>query len=174
MSILKLEISLDDLINDMFDDADVSEYGASPSQSFNECIKDEIVSKVSRDLISAVKQESIEAAKKVSVEKANDFAESELEHILTRKLRSGELRTKYNGFKSFDELIEARIAYFDIEKIINKHIDKKTQEFAEQMKARYDNIFAAKIVESLNVQKLLSPEVSKMLLGDDNDTSKRS
>jgi len=34
------------------------------------------------------------------------------------------------------------------------------------MKSRYDNVFAAKIVQSLSLQKMLNPDVAKMLLGE--------
>jgi hypothetical protein len=171
MENLKIEISLNDIVEDMFVDCEVEGdhgmYGASPRRSFSDEVKASIVSSVSASLISSTEKSAIENAGEKSKEVVNSFINGELQGILTRRLRSGELKTRFNGFKSYDELIEDKLSRIDIEKIIEKHIDIKTKEFAKEMRLRYDNVFAAKVVQGLNDQKMLDPNIAKLLLGDD-------
>lgn len=163
MENIKLEINLNDIVEDMFVDYDI---GARPTTSFSDEIKGSIVRGVSQNIVSEINKSAIEDAAKKAKEVTDDFVTKELQGILTRKLRAGELKTRFNGFKSYDEIIEEKLARFDIEKIIEKHIDIKTKEFALDMRARYDNVFAAKVVQGLNDQKMLDPNIAKLLLGD--------
>lgn len=165
----KIEINFDDLVNDMFNDADIDneEFGSScrPSVSFKESLKNEVIRNIAATIITSIKRECmIESETKVR-EKANEFIESELQVILLQKLKSGDIHTKYDGLKNFDELIEKKINSINIDAVISKHINNKSDEFAKEMKSRYDNIFAARIVHSLKEQKMLAPDVAKILLG---------
>lgn len=167
MSNFKIEINLNDIVEDMFVDCDIDyDMGARPTTSFSDEIRGSIVSGVSQNILSEIKKSAIEDAEKKVKEVTDDFVTKELQGILTRKLRAGELKTRFNGFKSYDELIEDKLSRFDIEKIIEKHIDIKTKEFASEMRVRYDNVFAAKVVQGLNDQKMLDPNIAKLLLGD--------
>lgn len=164
---LKIEINLNDIVEDMFCDAEYDELGATPSQSFSEAVRGDVISSVSKALINQASDTSKHQAAKVAVEVAEKFINSELDGIILRKLRVGELRLSHGGFKSFDDLIESRISRFDIDKMITRHIDLNTKKFAEEMRLRYDNIFAAKVVQGLAKQKMLDPNVAEMLLGGD-------
>lgn len=169
MKNIKLEISLNDIVEDMFVDCEIDyDMGARPTKSFSEEVRNEIVSSVSRQIASDIKGKALDDAKNKAKEIAENFVSGELQGILTRKLRAGELRAGYNGFKSYDVLIEDRIKRFDIDGLIKKHIDIKTKDFADEMRVRYDNVFAAKVVQGLNNQKMLDPNIAKLLLGDAN------
>lgn len=168
MKNLKLELNLNDIVEDMFCDADYDEYGASPTQSFSESVKDSVISGVSRELIDSLSESSKKEASNKARLIADNFIESELEGIIIRKLRSGELLIKGIGFQSFDELIAKRLARFDIDKVITSHIDRKTEVFAKEMRSRYDNVFAAKVVQGLSKQKMLDPNIASLLLGENN------
>lgn len=167
MKDIKLEISLNDIVEDMFVDCDIDyDTGARPTTSFSDEIKSSIVRGVSENIVTEINKSAIEDAAKKAKAVTDDFVNKELQGILTRKLRAGELKTRWNGFKSYDELIEDKLSRFDIESIIEKHINAKTKEFAAEMRVRYDNVFAAKIVQGLNDQKMLDPNIAKLLLGD--------
>lgn len=167
MKNLKIEINFEDLVSDMFVDADYAEFGASPSLSFQDCLKQDIVGQISRQIITQIKDEAKREVATVAGDLIKDFVDVELSGIITRKLRAGEIRTGYNGFMSFDQLIEKSLSSQSIERQIEMHIESKAKEFGKEMKARYDNIFAAKIVNSLKEQKMLSPDIAKILLGDE-------
>ena len=170
MDKFKVEINFDDLVSDMFDCADVDgdEYCSSvtPSMSFKDSLKADVVRTISQSIISSIKKECMVNAESLAIEKANEFVEIELQGILLSKLRTGDIHTKYDGLKNFDELIEKKINSINIDAIILKHINNKADEFAKEMKLRYDNIFAAKIVHSLKEQKMLAPDIAKILLGE--------
>lgn len=167
MENIKLEISLNDIVEDMFVDCEIDyEMGARPTKSFSEVVRDQIVSDVSRQIVSDIKGKALDDAKNKAKEIAENFVSGELQGVLTRKLRAGELCTRYDGFQSYDVLIEDLIKRFDIEGLIKKHIDIKTKDFSDEMRARYDNVFAAKVVQGLNNQKMLDPNIAKLLLGD--------
>ena len=166
MKNIKLELNLNDIAEDMFADADYDEYGAAPSQSFSESVKDSVISGVSRSLINELSEGSRKEACSKAGDIADKFISSELEGIIIRKLRSGELLIKGRGFNSFDELIANRLSRFDIDRVITNHIDRKTEVFAQEMRARYDNVFAAKVVQGLSKQKMLDPNIAKLLLDE--------
>jgi len=167
MNNFKVEISLNDIVEDMFVDCEIDcDIGARPTTSFSDEIKGSIVRGVSQNIVSEINKSAIEGAAKKAKEVTDDFVNKELQGILTRKLRAGELKTRWSGFKSYDELIEDKLSRIDIESVIEKHINIKTKEFAAEMRVRYDNVFAAKVVQGLNDQKMLDPNIAKLLLGD--------
>jgi len=171
MSAFKIEVDFNEIVEDMFYDAGVEsdEFGsqAVPTKSFSDAVRESVINDVSRVIKSKISDDAIKSAQMKSREVADEFIEKELGAIITHKLLSGEVKTKYNGVKTIDELIEDHLSASRIQKVLENHINKKAEEFAKDLKARYDNIFAAKIVSSLSKQKMLSPEVSKLLLGDD-------
>ena len=162
-----VEVNFDDIVSDMFCDADHDEYGAIPTQSFSDAVKDSIVRSVCSDIKSQISADAMKSAQMKSHDAANEFIDKELSDLITEKLKTGEVKTRFNGVQSIDGLIEQCLSSNRIESIIEKHVETKANDFAKELKSRYDNIFAAKVVSSLSKQKMLSPEVSKMLLGDD-------
>lgn len=167
MKNLKIEISFEDIVSDMFQDSEGDEYGCSPSSTFKEAVQANVIGQVVKQVKELVSKDAV----KIAGEKAHDVAENfikyELESIIKAKLIGGEVKTRHGQTKSLDELIESKINQISIEEIIRKHIDVKANAFAVEMKSRYDNIFAAKVVSALNHQKMLSPEVAKILLGEE-------
>lgn len=166
---LKIEIDFNELVNDMFCDASYDEYSAEPSSSFKEAVQADIVRSVSSHIIKEASSNAKIEASRLAKEAVESFLDKEMQGIIYRKLRAGEVRINSygGGFKSFDEIITANLSSMNIERVIKQHIDKKADAFAKEMKARYDNIFAARIVSSLKDQKMLSPDVAKILLGED-------
>jgi hypothetical protein len=164
----KIEINFDDLVDDMFCDAEYDEFGASPSYSFKDALKEDIIRQVSSKIIPEIKQTANDEVKNLASDQVKNFVSGELDGIIQRKLRKGEINTRYDGFKTFDEIIEKQLDRMNIENVIERHISAKADVFAKEMKARYDNVFAARIVGSLKEQKMLSPDVARILLGDDD------
>ena len=166
MNNLKIEISFEDIVSDMFCSAESDEYGVSPTQSFSDAVKENVISSVARAIESKVSSEALKSAQMASHDAANEFINNKLSSMIIEKLETGEVKTRFNGVQSIDGLIEQALSSNRIENIIKSHVNKKADEFAKELKARYDNVFAAKVVSSLSKQKMLSPEISKLLLGD--------
>lgn len=169
MTKLTIEVNFDDLISDMFCDAEGDEYGVSPTGDFKDYLKADISSQISSQIIKSIKSDVNQQIARDAGDQITEFVSGELRGIITRKLRAGEIRSGYGGFKSYDELIEKQLSSRSVENAIERHIDSKAKAFANDMKTRYDNIFAAKIVGALKEQKMLSPEVASLLLGGNND-----
>jgi len=163
----KIELDFNEVVEDMFCDADIDEdCGARPSNSFSDAVKDSIISSVSRGIKSQISASAIDSATKMSHSAAEKFISESLEGIVIEKLKSGEVKTRFGGVKSFDDLIESYLSASKLEQIVERCVGKKADEFAKEMKSRYDNVFAAKVVSALSKQKMLSPEISKLLLGE--------
>lgn len=165
----KIEIDFNELVNDMFCNASYDGCGAEPSSSFKEAVQADIVRSVSSHIIKEASSNAQLEASRLAKETVKSFLDKEMQGIIYRKLRAGDVRINSygGGFKSFDEIIEKSMSSMDIERVIKQHIDKKADAFAKEMKARYDNVFAARIVSSLKDQRMLSPDVAKILLGED-------
>lgn len=169
MNKLTIEVNFNDLVSDMFCDAEQDKYGVSPTGEFKDYLKQDIVSQISSEIIKGIKADVKAQIAKDAGDQISEFVSGELQGIIIRKLRAGEVRTNWNGFTSYDELIEKSLNSRSVETAIERHINEKAKSFAKDMKSRYDNIFAARIVGALKEQKMLSPEVASLLLGGDND-----
>lgn len=112
MDALKIEVNFNDLVDGMFDCADVDcdEYNrsATPSMSFKDSLKTEIVRTISQSVMSSIKKECMVSAESLARDQAHKFIETELQGILLSMLRTGDIHTKYDGLKNFDELIEKK------------------------------------------------------------------
>ena len=166
MQNLKIEINFDDLISDIFESAEGDEYGCSPTMDFKDALRESIIYQVKKEMMSSIKAEALEDMRKQGQQQVQEFINGELKGIIHRKMLAGEFRSVRGGFQSFDEVIEKHLSSMNVESVIKRHIDTKADAFAKDMKARYDNVFAAKIVQSLNNQKMLSDDVAKILLGN--------
>ncbi|WRQ13082.1 hypothetical protein [Vibrio phage vB_VpM-pA2SJ1] len=166
MNSMKIEISFEDLISDIFETSESDEYGFSPTMDFKTALRESIIYQVKKEMMSNIKAEALEDMRKQGQQQVQEFINGELKGIIHRKMLSGEFRSTRGGFKSFDEVIEKHLSSMNVESVIKRHIDTKAEQFAKDMRARYDNIFAAKVVQSLNNQKMLSDDVAKILLGD--------
>lgn len=163
-----IELSFDDIVSDMFGDASHSEYGCEPASSFSEAVRDAVISQVVREVRKSVSDAAVQKASELAIEEAKKFIDGELKTILRERLVAADFEVR-GSKQNLDTIISGRIHTLDPIRTVTNHIDQKSEAFAKEMKARYDNVFAMKIVQSLNSQKLLSPEVSKMLLGDENE-----
>lgn len=166
MSKVTIELNLEDVINEMFEDSSYDGYEWIPNSSLSEVMLERVINKVSGEIKNLISEDSLKKAQTQAEVSIDGFLEKELEGIILRKLRSGEVRTSFRGFKTFDQLIEESLSSRNIENVIEKHVKRKAEEFAKDLKARYDNVFAAKVVQSLNQNNMLSDDVAKLLLGE--------
>lgn len=168
MKDMNIVISFESIVEDMFIDARVDEESATPTASFKEYVKDAIIRDVVREIKKVISDEAIKQATTAAAAISENFIKYELEQMVKDKLLSGEVETRYSGKQKLDDMIESKLKTISIESVMSKHIDQKAELFTRELKARYDNIFAARVVESLNQAKLLSPDVAKILLGESN------
>lgn len=171
MKSIVIELSFDDIVNDMFANASYSECGAEPSGTFSEEVKATILHNVAVEIRKAITDTAITDATKLASAAAKDFIDNELQAMIKERLMSGVFEAFRGAPQKMDDIIAGRIGQMNLEKVITARIDAKAKLFADEMKVRYDNIFAMRVVQGLNKQKLLSPEVAKMLLGEEDTNS---
>ena len=157
MSILKIELEVDDLITDMYQDQEID---------LSTAIKSQIVSHVSRTVISSINDKvNEEILLKVS-NTANEMIGNVVNSVMEKALAGGTLKTR-NGDISVDEHILSLFNKHHDWNSPEKYLERKAKEFAAEMKARADVIFATKIVMSIKDQGLLKDGVAEMLIGTD-------
>lgn len=169
MKKIVIELSFDDIVSDMFGDASHSEWGGcEPSNTFSEAVRNAVIDKASREILKLISEKAIHTASQVAIDAGREYVEGAMKAQLEERLTTGVFEVRGSSV-TLDSIITSRINGMDPVSIVNRLVDTKAEAFAKEMKARYDNVFAMKIVQSLNNQKLLSPEVSKMLLGEEHE-----
>jgi hypothetical protein len=158
-------VNMQDVIDDIFETAENDGYGHYPSKDFKQALRDDIIYHIRTQLMQELRPAAMELMRDQGQAQVVEFISGELRGIIHRKMRAGEFRSHRGGFNSFDEVIEKNLSTMNIESVIKRHIDKKAEEFAKELRARYDNVFAAKIVGKLKEQNMLAPDVAKLLLG---------
>lgn len=157
-----VEIDLDDLFSEGIDDALYNE----SKPDFQELLRRDVIHQVSQEVRKQISEETIKLASEKVLEVAETFVDTELEGILLRRIRRGDVVSRFGGFTNFDEFIDQRLKSSNLSRVAENHIDKKANEFSKEFKARYDSVFAARVVQSLSEQKMLAPNVAEMLLGE--------
>lgn len=157
MSVIKIELEVDDLISDMY---------ADQESDISVAIKDQIIMGVSREILRKIDDEvTQEILLKVSGI-ANEKIAEVANNTISRVLSGGIINTR-KGKMSIDEHI---LNLFNNHQNWNSpeaYLEKKAKQFATDMKARADVIFATKIVMNIKEQGLLKDGVAEMLLGND-------
>lgn len=159
---IKLDIDLNEFVQSIFENAWDDE--DCPAELVDE-LKQEVISQAGRKVVDFVEKTSIDEAKRIVAEKASEFARAELEGLIIRKLRSGELRlsNRSGSFANLDELIQGQIYRGEIERDIERYIDKKMKQLSKDLQERYDSYFAAQVIKSLKANGMLSDNMDKML-----------
>lgn len=160
-----IQINLEDIVEGMFEDAETREHHCEPSSSFKEAVQHRIIAQVVQEVKKAVTDTAIQQAALKAQTIMGDFIKYEMEGLVNAKLRTCEVATRY-GAKNLDELVAEKLNAVSVEEVIRRHVDAKAKTFGDEMKLRYDNIFAARIVEALNKQNMLNADVAKLLLGE--------
>lgn len=167
MSKITIELSFDDIVNNLFADADRDDYGdVIPPRTFSEEVRATIISNVTYEIKKMISEDAVKVAAKMAAEEARKFIDEKLREIVNERLLTGTFEVRRGFSESLDQIIEERINRLDPARIVSNHIDVKAEIFGKEMKARYDNVFAAKIVQSLKQNNMLSHEVAKILLGE--------
>ena len=158
MSVIKIELEVDDLIGDMYENQE---------SDLSTAIKDQIVSNVSRAVLNKIDDRvNEEILLKVS-NVANERIASMVDSVVAKALSGGTIKTR-QGDISIDEHILNLFNNHHSWNSPEAYLGKKAKEFAADMKARADVVFATKIVMNIKDQGLLKDGVAEMLIGTDS------
>lgn len=172
---MKITIDLEDLINEFIENADNGEYGIEDQFELKKEIKNSIISQVGyRNFSNEVKdmREKAESLFKIQIK-------SQIEDIVKKQVERIILKDKFK-FNSYDKeeitLVEYVKKYY-IDRVSSAHnnginmdniVKVIAKEQAEQLKERYDLLFASQLVSNLDKLGLLKEDAAKILLNTPN------
>lgn len=165
---MKIEIDLDDLINDLVGDSiDTDEYGYTGVDNIelNQAIKDRVTSSVISELLPKMK-ESIESGitNKIDAiieERVNSKVDKTLEKILEDENFKFKARNFDGTIKDYiKEKFEDSRSWGNPQKAL----DKIAATFAQEMKLQYNTIFASRVVDNMRQQGLLKEDFATLLI----------
>lgn len=163
---MKIEIDIEDLINDLVGDAyDYDEDGPGfDNIDLNDAIKGNITNTVIRELLPRMK-ESIESGitKKIDAiitERVNFNVDKTLQNILEDE----NFKFNYNRFEgTIKDYIKEKFQESGNWNNPREALDKVAKKYAQEMKAQYNNIFAARVVDNMREQGFLKDDFAKLL-----------
>lgn len=162
---MKITIDLEDLVNDLIEE------GVEDQFNLKEEIKNSIVRSVAYQRFDKEIESMREQAKnlfkgKIS-EKIDEVVAKQVERIIK------EDKFKYNSYedeKTLSEYIKDRYIAFTRNGVNLDEITKKiANKAAEELKDRYDLLFASQMVSRLDQLGLLKEDAAKILLENKND-----
>lgn len=165
---IKLEIDVEDVVADMFGDASVEEGGAYQNSTFTRALQEHIVYACSQEIRKAIMPDALSQMQQEVSLVTTEFIKKELHGKILRKLRAGDFRSpRASSFVSYDDAIDKLLANSRIGEALETLIEHKIKEFQKELKARYDNVFAAKLVGSLKDNGMLRADIAHMLFDAD-------
>lgn len=159
MAIIKLEIEFEDVIQDMFE---------SDSTDLSAALKSNIIFSTIRKVLPQVKT----VIEKQIEERIDGIVKERAETLITRYMEQcfeQELISIGKGGKamSLAQYVKERFTQDSGWSSPQRFMEDKAKRFGEELKLRYDAVYATQIVAALQKQGLLKPDMDK-LLGDAN------
>jgi hypothetical protein len=141
--------------------------------NFNEIIKENIALEVKRLTYEDFKKEAMPSFE-IQVKRKIDLdRDLKIKEQIDALFEKPELKTNYYDKEkvSLTQYIENYFAGYtlnsrDFNDRIEALVKKQGQEITQQLKDRYDLLFASQIVTKLNEQGMLKEDIAKILLGD--------
>lgn len=170
---MKITIELDDLVNEFIEDANHGEYGIEDQFELKSEIKRCIINQVTHNNFSSeirnMRERAIEITKQRIAEKMDEIIEKHVDRIIkTDKVKFGYSKepvtlSEYIQKVYIDTSYNRKLKLEDVAKdIANKQ--------ANEMKERYDLLFASQFVSKLDQLGLLKPDAAKILLDNSNQS----
>lgn len=167
---IKLEIDVDDVVESIVEDSTIEDGGVYPNSTFTEALQERIVYACSQEIRKAIMPNALSQMQQEVNLVTTEFIKKELHGKILRKLRAGDFRSpRASAFVSYDDAIDKILAQSRIGEALETLIDHKIKEFQKELKARYDNVFAAKLVGSLKDNNMLRADIAHMLFDTDPD-----
>lgn len=153
---------------------DLSEFYSDESEAtFSEQIKEEIARNVRRQVYDSFKEKIGEEFNRAVIAEV----EKQKEKLITDKLNELVVDAKLKKHYSSGEMISiSQWLVVELERMqlnesklrdyLNKQVETSSKQISEELKKRYDMVFASQIVSKLNDNSMLSPLASKMLLDE--------
>lgn len=161
----KITVTVD--FEDLYSDGDSDEV------NFNEIVKENIAYKVKQLTYDDFKKEALPAFENQVKRKIDLDRDLKIKEQIDVLFEKPELKKNYydNEKVSLTQYVENYFVGYtlksrEFDDRVEILIKKQSQEIAQQLKDRYDLLFASQIVTKLNEQGMLKEDIAKILLGD--------
>lgn len=172
---LKIEVDLQDLMTDLFNDANYDpEYGHEVDFNLKEEVVNSIVKDSKEGVLKKIKEpilKEIQERVKILVQ---DSYGKEIEKAVEKFVKNGKVKERYSSEElSVEQWIENNFqTRFENGNNLDGIVEKKVKALSAEIRSRYDMLFASQIVIKLNEQGLLKENVINTIL--DNGKNKKS
>lgn len=137
------------------------------SLSFNDGLKNHITNQVKREIwnsISAKVEDQISRDVKKQVE--NQYIKT-IQKVIQDVIDTGKIKGDYSNTEvTINEYIREKFVRNSGWNSPNEKIEQLAKGFADEMKKRYDLMFASQIVSKLGANGMLKEDIAKLLLDD--------
>lgn len=151
---------------------DASElYSEEEGQNFSEAIKGAIAYDVKQSILKDFKEKIGYEFNKAVAEEVEKHKQFLIQDIMNEMFIVAKVKKNYsNEMVSISEFIKGEIERTSfnsdqLKRTIDDQTKKASSLIAEELKKRYDILFASQIVSKLNEQGMLKEDVAKILLG---------
>lgn len=146
--VLKVEIDLEDLTQDLFNDEDYN-----LKQGVIDSIRGQVVSQIKTNC-----REQIESTIRCLVEQKMGVL---IRETFLEWYKNGEIKVSGNENMKVQEYLEKRFteqSKYSYDTTVSSHVKSEIEKFTKELKNRYDLSFAALVVKNLADQKLLADD----------------
>lgn len=167
MGILKVEIDLSDLYFETQDgDCEIN---------FTEIVKNEIIYRVKAATYKSFEEKTLPLFQNELRTKIDEYANNKILAYIDSLFVKPEIKKSYydsNKVSAKEYIEEFFEKYHANESIfhrkVSEMVDLKAKNLSDELKNRYDQLFASQIVGKLNEKGFLKEDIAKLLLGDKN------
>jgi hypothetical protein len=157
-------------------EVDLSEFYSEDESSFSEQIKDSIAYTVKQQILADWNAKITSEFSGKIKEAVKQVKEEHIDSTMVDLIQNGEIKMHDGKKISIADYIQANLENeylkdHQFKGTVNRIINNQSTSLIEELKNRYDMLFASQLVDRLNKQGMLKEDVAKMLLKDNSDES---
>lgn len=160
---LKVEINLEELINDLFYDADPEE---GVDINLKEIVQDEIIHKSKQAVLSEIKKPILDEMNVRVKHLVKDAYSLEIENHVKEFVKSGKVKGRYSSDPemSVKEWVKSKFDGSIDSSKLNSIVKHAANDISAELRDRYDLLFASQLVAKMNDQGLLKEGIFKTIM----------
>lgn len=145
---------------------DISEFYQNENSGFDEAFKSGVIREAVNQVKKLLETKIDDQINRVVKEQVNKTYCAKISKLVSEQLKTRKLKGKYSndGEITLEKWIEEEFTRSSGWNSPKDHLDKLAKKFSDEMKNRYDLLFASQIVAKLEGQGLLKEDVAKLLL----------
>jgi hypothetical protein len=137
-------------------------------ECLSDALKHAITANIIREVMDKIEAKAVEEIRNTCVKVVDEFLEKKISLYIDEEIRKGEIKSSRNSSNKvpIHEYIRERFEYGHGWNSFDDKIKKLTTQFSNEMKERYDLLFASQLVAKMGNSGMLKEDVAKLLLND--------